>query len=80
MKLYDKTGKCVEVPHALDIKEWKKDGWTENNPKSKDESESSAAKLERENNAAMEKAKIELKEKEDAIAKEKEQAGIKGIF
>ena len=47
MKLYGKDGKSYEVPHAVDQLEWKKEGFTENNPKSKDPEEVKASKEEK---------------------------------
>jgi len=33
-KLYKGT-KSAEVPHAVDIKEWEKEGWSQDDPKGK---------------------------------------------
>jgi len=54
MKLYDKDGKEYNVPHAIDVAEWKRAGYTEKNPKSKDEGEAKAAKQEARDNKKLE--------------------------
>jgi len=54
MILYDKDGKSYNVPHAIDVAEWKKAGYTELNPKSKDEAEAKAAKQEARENKKLE--------------------------
>jgi len=69
MILYDKDGKSFNIPHKIDIIEWKKNGYTENNPKSQDDGDQKAFKAEKAANDAKAKATKAL---EDAEAKVKQ--------
>lgn len=63
MKLYDKNGKEYSVPHAIDAKEWKREGYTEHNPKSENKEEAEAAARE----AAQMKAELKAEEQRKTI-------------